>query len=92
MANHKSAIKRIRRNERARIYNRLVLTSTRTQVKSARATLGKADQQEAQETLRKAISALDKAATKGVIHPNNAARRKSRLMQAYNKAYAATTA
>ncbi len=94
MANHKSAIKRIRRNERARQRNRLVITSTRTIVKGARVKLAGSisNQAETQEAVRKAISALDRAAQKGVIHPNNASRRKSRLMLAYNKAVAAAAA
>lgn len=89
MANHKSAIKRIRRNERAHQHNRLVITSMRTQLKGARAKLTGSNEADAQESLRKAVSALDHAAQKGVIHRNNAARRKSRLILAYNKAFAA---
>ncbi len=92
MANHKSALKRIRRNERAREHNRLVVTSMRTYVKGARTKLAGGDGAAAQEALRKAISALDQAAGQGVIHPNNAARRKSRLMLAYNKTFAARPA
>ncbi len=91
MANHKSAIKRIRRNERAHQHNRLVMTSMRTYLKGARTKLAGNKEAEAQEALRKAVSALDHAAEKGVIHRNNAARRKSRLMLAYNKAFAART-
>ncbi len=87
MANHPSALKRIRRNERARARNRLVITSTRTYTKNARTAMGSSNAQDAQASLREAISALDKAAAKGVIHPNNAARRKSRLMSQYNKTY-----
>lgn len=49
--------------------------------------MGSSNAQDAQASLREAISALDKAAAKGVIHPNNAARRKSRLMSQYNKTY-----
>lgn len=90
MANHPSALKRIRRNERARTRNRLVITSMRTYTKHARTAIGSSSAQDAQASLREAISALDKAAAKGVIHPNNAARRKSRLMSQYNKAYGRT--
>ena len=89
MANHKSAIKRIRRNERAHQHNRLVIKSMRTHLKGARAKLTASSEADAQESLRKAVSALDHAAQKGVIHRNNAARRKSRLILAYNKAFAA---
>ncbi len=87
MANHPSAIKRIRRNERARTRNRLVITSTRTYTKNARTAMGTSNAKDAEAALREAISALDKAAAKGVIHPNSAARRKSRLMSQYNKTY-----
>jgi len=89
VANHKSAIKRIRRNERAHQHNRLVITSMRTHLKGARAKLTGSSEADAQAALRKAVSALDHAAQKGVVHRNNAARRKSRLMLAYNKAAAA---
>lgn len=90
MANHPSALKRIRRNERARTRNRLVITSTRTYTKNARTAMSGSSADEAQAALREAISALDKAAAKGVIHPNSAARRKSRLMSQYNKTYQKT--
>ena len=82
MANIKSAIKRIRSSERKRVANRIVLTSTRTHIKKARAAMkgGAADT----ASLLIAMKALDKAAAKGVIHRNNASRRKSRLMKQYN--------
>ncbi len=78
MANTKSALKEIRKNSRRRVRNRLVRGSTRTAVKRATraAETGEANSAEA---LSEAFSALDKAATKGVIHRNAAARRKSRL-------------
>lgn len=81
MANHKSALKRIRSNERKRVRNRIVRTSVRTEVKKARQSLDAGNMESALQTTREAIRALDKAAVKGVIHPNNAARRKSRLMK-----------
>ncbi len=81
MANHKSALKRIRSNERKRVRNRIVRTSVRTEVKKARQSLDGGDLESALKTTHEAIRALDKAAVKGVIHPNNAARRKSRLMK-----------
>ena len=80
MANHKSAIKRIRTNERKRIRNRLVVSRTRTEVKKARLALASTPESAREATLQ-AIRVLDKAATKGVIHKNTAARRKSRLMK-----------
>ena len=81
MANHKSALKRIRSNERKRVRNRIVRTSVRTEVKKARQSLDAGNVESALLTTREAVRALDKAAVKGVIHPNNAARRKSRLMK-----------
>lgn len=87
MAHHKSALKRIRSSERKRIRNRLVKVRVRTFVKKARAQLSAAqpDAATSREAVLAAIKELDKAATKGVIHRNNAARRKSRLMKRLNK-------
>ena len=78
MANTKSALKEIRKNARRRVRSRLVRASTRTHVKRAVQAI-KTSAPETQELLRQAISALDKAAAKDVIHRNAAARRKSRL-------------
>jgi len=58
----------------------------RTFVKKARRLIEEGQFDEAQEVVRQAISALDKAAEKGIIHKNNAARRKSRLMRRFNQA------
>ncbi len=82
MANIKSQIKRNRQNDKRRVANRVYRGEARTAVKDARAAID-AGAPETKEELRKAISALDKAAEKGVIHKNNAARRKSRLMKAF---------
>ncbi len=78
MANTKAALKEIRKNARRRMRNRLVRTSTRTMVKRASRAIesGAADSEQA---LREAMSALDKAAAKGVFHKNAASRRKARL-------------
>jgi small subunit ribosomal protein S20 len=82
MANHKSAIKRIRQNEKRRIHNRIYRTRARTFVKKARTLITQGKNLEAaREATRLAVQDLDKAASRGVIHPNNAARRKSRLMK-----------
>ena len=75
MANTKSAIKRIRQNERRRLRNRAVRSQVRTAVKVAPAIEGP----EQRTTIEEAIRSLDKAVTKGVIHPNTAARKKSGL-------------
>ncbi len=84
MANTKSAIKRIRSNERKHKRNRMVITRTRTALTTARASIDEGDATAAREATRLAIKQLDKAAEKGVIHKNAAARRKSRLMKALN--------
>ena len=80
MANIKSQIKRNRQNEKRRLNNRNVRGSARTAVNQARTALTAGDP-ETKEAVLKAISVLDKAAEKGVIHKNNAARRKGRLMK-----------
>ena len=80
MANIKSQIKRNKQNEKRRLNNRNVRGASRTAVSAARASFeDKAP--ETKELVLKAISELDKAAGKGVIHKNAAARRKGRLMK-----------
>ena len=80
MANIKSQIKRNRQNEVRRLRNKAVRSELKTRVKTAvQAAETSAD--DAQESLRQAIKRLDKAAAKGIIHPNQAANRKSRLMR-----------
>lgn len=81
LANHKSAIKRIRSNERKRQRNRVWRSRTRTEIKKARKFIESNSLEEARKATLEAIRTLDKAANKGVLHPNNAARRKSRLMK-----------
>lgn len=81
MANHKSALKRIRQNEKRRLHNRTYRSRVRTFVKKARISIASGDVDAAKEATLQAIVDLDKAASRGVIHPNNAARRKSRLMK-----------
>ncbi|HEX6270642.1 MAG TPA: 30S ribosomal protein S20 [Anaerolineales bacterium] len=80
MANIKSQIKRNRQNETRRLRNRNIRGSARSAVNQARAAFEE-NAPETKEAVLKAISALDKAAEKGVIHKNNAARRKARLMK-----------
>ena len=86
MANHKSAMKRLRSSEKRRQRNRIVRGSTRTSVKKARTSITGKDMAVAEAAVHDAVSALDRAAAKGVIHKNNAARRKSRLMRQLNQA------
>ncbi|WP_129630717.1 30S ribosomal protein S20 [Candidatus Oscillochloris fontis] len=79
MANTKSAQKRIGTNARKHARNQMYRSQVKTAVKKAEQTIfsGTPDQ----ETIRAALSMLDKAAVKGIIHKNNAARRKSRLVK-----------
>jgi len=81
LANIKSQIKRNRQNEKKRVGNRVFRGTARTFVQKARVALEKGNPETSAESVKIAISALDKAAQKGVIHKNNAARRKSRLMK-----------
>ena len=80
MANHKSAIKRIRQSERNRQRNRVRKTMMKNTVKAAEQSvkLGE-DRDVVLEKLRQAISTIDKTASKGVIHKNTASRKISRL-------------
>jgi len=80
LANTTSAKKKIRRDTRATERNRVHLVKARTYVKKARAALASGDVEEARARVREAEKWLDHAATKGVIHQNNASRRKGRLM------------
>jgi small subunit ribosomal protein S20 len=84
VANIKSQIKRNKQNDKRRLRNRVYRGTARIAVKSARGAID-AGTPESKAALVNAISALDKAAEKGVLHKNNAARRKSRLMKAFAK-------
>jgi small subunit ribosomal protein S20 len=84
LANTKSARKRIRTNERKHIRNMMYRSRARTMIKKAEQTIFRGEPGE--EAVREAIKTLDKAAVKGIIHKNNAARRKSRLMKKLNQA------
>ncbi|MFY0593674.1 30S ribosomal protein S20 [Roseivirga sp.] len=81
MANHKSALKRIRSNEAKRLRNRYQSKTTRTFIKRLR---GTSDKNEAQELLKKVIGMLDKLAKKNIIHKNKAANNKSKLTKMVN--------
>ena len=80
MANTKSAIKRIRQNERRRLRNRVARSRVRTALKTARAAITE-NVETARPSVSDAIRSLDKAVTKGIVHRNTAARKKSRLMK-----------
>ena len=81
MANIKSQIKRNRQNEKRRLRNRAVRSEMNTRTKAALNTVEHDDDEVVAETLSLAMKRIDKAATKGVIHKNTAARRKSRLVR-----------
>ena len=85
MANIKSSIKRVRSSQRKAAYNQIVRSTAKSYVKKARQLIAAGQIDEAQAIVQNAIKALDKAAQKGVIHKNNAARRKSRLVKLYNQ-------
>jgi small subunit ribosomal protein S20 len=86
LANTRSAIKRIRSSERKRRINQVHRSRARTYVRKARRLIATGQLEEAESMAQQAFSALDKAAQKGVIHKNNAARRKSRLTDYLNRA------
>ncbi|WP_322791816.1 30S ribosomal protein S20 [Bellilinea sp.] len=81
MANIKSQIKRNKQNEKRRLRNRFFRGAARKAISKARVAIDTGETPEAREAVILAVKALDKAAEKGVIHKNNAARRKSRLMK-----------
>ncbi|MCI0546422.1 MAG: 30S ribosomal protein S20 [Candidatus Rokubacteria bacterium] len=78
MANTRSAIKRMKQSEKRRTRNRAVRSKVRSSVKAARSALG-GSAAEARTVVLDALRTLDKAVTKGVLHRNTAARRKSQL-------------
>jgi small subunit ribosomal protein S20 len=86
MANIKSQIKRNKQNEVRRERNKAVRSSLKTSQKKVEAAIADGDAQAAQDHAREASKALDKAASKGVVHKRTAARRKSRLARAANAA------
>ena len=81
MANIKSQIKRIRTNEKARLRNKSVKSSLKTAVRRFREAADAGDREAAQTAMLTASRQLDKAASKGVIHANQAANRKSSIFK-----------
>ena len=82
MANIKSQMKRIKTNEKARQRNKAVKSALRTHVRRFREAVAAGDNEKAEQLARAANRALDKAASKGVIHRNQAANRKSAISRA----------
>jgi small subunit ribosomal protein S20 len=91
VANIKSQIKRNRQNERRRLRNKAVKSELKTRIKRADEAVA-ASAEDAGERLRRAVKALDMAAAKGIIHKNQAANRKSKLMKRVARATASTQA
>lgn len=81
MANSRSAIKRIRQNQKRRLRNRIYRGRARTSITQARQAISAEEMETARMKTMEAVRSLDKAAQKGVVHKNNASRRKSRLMK-----------
>lgn len=88
MANLKSSKKDIRRSTKAREKNTAIKSSLKTYIKKTKKAADTGDKAAAASALVAAVKGIDKAAQKGVIHKNQAARRKSRLAKAANKALA----
>ncbi len=84
MAHHKSAIKRIKQNEKKKELNRHDRTTLRTFIKRVREAAAGNNPAAAKEALAAAIPVIDAAASKGIIHPNNASRNVSRLTRLVN--------
>ncbi len=84
MANHKSALKRFRQNEKKNLRNKHVRSTLRTFIKHVREAVAAKDTTVAKEALAAAIPVIDAAASKGVIHSSNASRNVSRLTRLVN--------
>jgi small subunit ribosomal protein S20 len=84
VANIKSQIKRIKTNEKARLRNKAVKSSLKTAIRKTREAVEAGDFSKAEELAREAGRKLDKAASKGVIHRNAAANKKSALARKVN--------
>jgi small subunit ribosomal protein S20 len=89
MANIKSQIKRNRQNEQARLRNKSVRSALKTYRRRVFEAMASGDADAAEAAYQRAARAYDKAASKGVIHPNNAANHKSRLARSLNRESAA---
>ncbi|CCO07894.1 30S ribosomal protein S20 [Desulfotomaculum varum] len=85
MPNIKSAAKRVELTRKRTIRNASIKSAVKTAIRKYEEALVNAGQEAAQAALRKALVALDKAVTKGVLHKNAAARKKSRLTKRFNK-------
>jgi small subunit ribosomal protein S20 len=84
LAQHASALKQMRQSLKHRARNRKNLSQVKTQVKKLRAAIATGDAEAARKTLSETVGEIDRAAKKGVIHDNAAARYKSRLSRKVN--------
>ena len=87
-----SSKKQVRVDERRRLRNKPIRSLCKTNITKAERLIFSGELESAQKAVITAVSSLDKAAEKGVVHPNNAARRKSRLMKKLNEAQALASA
>lgn len=87
MPNIKQQEKRMRQAAKRRLRNRSRKSEIKTYIRKFEAALQRGDREESETYLKKAVKALDKAAGDGIIHKNNAANRKSRLMRKFNQAF-----
>jgi len=92
LPNTSSAQKQVRVTQRRQMRNKSIRSLCKTSITKAERLIFSGELEAAQEAAVAAISSLDRAAEKGVIHPNNAARRKSRLMKKLNEAQALASA
>ena len=91
MPKRRANLKRVRRQERRRLRNRSVRSSLKTFSRAASEAIADGDQETAQDAVALACARYDRAARKGVIHTNNAARHKSQLTRRYNQAFSAAS-
>ena len=85
MPNIKSAVKRDEKSKQLRAKNRADKTALKTVIKKFDAAVEGGEKTAAAESYKVAVKAVDKAAAKGLLHKNNVANKKSRIMKAYNK-------
>jgi len=88
----KSAKKRVRVSEKQRLRNRSMRSLCKTNITKAEKLIQSGELEAAREAVAEAVSSLDRAAEKGILHPNNSARRKSRLLNKFNEAQASQKA
>ena len=91
MPNTKSAQKYVKVSQKKKLRNKSVISHNKTAIKKAEETIFSGKVKEAEEEVKKTAASLDRAAGKKILHANNAARRKSRLMKKLNKAKATET-